>query len=58
MPFLINGFCRVTRFRIQKAPKYHARSIALLRTNHAALPDKAAFDSILEAAGCLAELRA
>jgi hypothetical protein len=57
MPFFINGFCRVT-VRIQKPPKYHARSIALLRTNHAAVPDKAALDPILEAAGCLAELRA
>jgi glutathione S-transferase len=43
---------------IQKPQKYHARSLAMLRAKYAAVPDKAALDPILEAAGCLAGLRA
>jgi hypothetical protein len=43
---------------IQKPQKYHARSLAMLRARYAAVPDKAALDPILEAAGCLAGLRA
>jgi glutathione S-transferase len=41
----------------QKPQKYHARSLGMLRTKYAAMPDKAALDPVLDAAGCLAELR-
>ena len=43
---------------IQKPQKYHVRSLAMLRAKYAAVPDKAALDPILAAAGCLAGLRA
>jgi glutathione S-transferase len=43
---------------VQKPQKYHARSLAMLRAKYAAVPDKAALDTVLEAAGCLAGLRA
>jgi glutathione S-transferase len=43
---------------VQKPQKYHARSLTMLRAKYAAVPDKAALDAILEAAGCLAGLRA
>jgi glutathione S-transferase len=43
---------------IQTPQKYHARSLAMLRTKYAAVADKAALDPILDAAGCLAGLRA
>jgi len=43
---------------VQKPQKYHARSLAMLRAKYAAVPDKATLDPILEAAGCLAGLRA
>jgi glutathione S-transferase len=42
----------------QKPQKYHARSLAMLRTKYAEVADKAALDAVLEAAGCLAGLRA
>jgi glutathione S-transferase len=41
----------------QKPQKYHARSLGVLRARYAAVPDKAALDPVLEAAGCLAGLR-
>jgi len=41
----------------QKPQKYHARSLGMLRARYAAVPDKAALDPVLEAAGCLAGLR-
>jgi glutathione S-transferase len=41
----------------QKPQKYHARSLGMLRAKYAAVPDKAALDRVLEAAGCLAALR-
>jgi hypothetical protein len=41
----------------QKPQKYHARSLGMLRAKYAAVPDKAALDPVLEAAGCLAGLR-
>ncbi|HWN77136.1 MAG TPA: glutathione S-transferase family protein [Bradyrhizobium sp.] len=41
----------------QKPQKYHARSLGTLRARYAAVPDKAALDPVLEAAGCLAGLR-
>jgi hypothetical protein len=41
----------------QKPQKYHARSLGMLRAKYAAVPDKAALDPVLEAAGCLATLR-
>ncbi len=37
----------------QKPQKYHARSLAMLRARYASVPDKAALDPILRAAGCL-----
>jgi glutathione S-transferase len=43
---------------VQKPQKYHARSLAMLRAKHAAVPDKAALDAVLQEAGCLAGLRA
>jgi glutathione S-transferase len=42
----------------QKPQKYHARSLAMLRAKYAAVPDRAALDPILAAAGCLTGLRA
>jgi glutathione S-transferase len=42
----------------QKPQKYHARSLAMLRAKYAEVVDKAALDPVLEAAGCLAGLRA
>src|SRR6202795_2108330 len=42
---------------IQKPQKYHARSLGLLRAKYAEVTDKAAFNAILEAAGCLTGLR-
>jgi len=42
---------------IQKPQKYHARSLAALRARYAAIADKSALDSVLQAAGCLAGLR-
>ncbi len=41
----------------QKPQKYHARSLGMLRARYAAVPDKAALDGVLEAAGCLTGLR-
>ena len=41
----------------QKPQKYHARSLGLLRAKYAAVPDKAALDPVLQAAGCLNGLR-
>jgi glutathione S-transferase len=41
----------------QKPQKYHARSLGMLRAKYAEVADKAALDSVLEAAGCLAGLR-
>jgi glutathione S-transferase len=41
----------------QKPQKYHARSLGMLRAKYAAVPDKAALDTVLEAAGCLNGLR-
>jgi glutathione S-transferase len=41
----------------QKPQKYHARSLAMLRTKYADVADKSALDPVLEAAGCLAGLR-
>jgi glutathione S-transferase len=43
---------------IQKPQKYHARSLGMLRARYADIPDKTALDPVLEAAGCLAGLRA
>jgi glutathione S-transferase len=43
---------------IQKPQKYHARSLGMLRARYADVADKAALDSVLAAAGCLAGLRA
>jgi glutathione S-transferase len=43
---------------VQKPQKYHARSLAMLRTKYADVVDKAELDPILEEAGCLAALRA
>ena len=42
----------------QKPQKYHARSLAMLRAKYAEVADKSALDPVLEAAGCLAGLRA
>jgi len=47
-----------TIFWTQKPQKYHARSLGMLRARYAAVADKAALDPVLEAAGCLAGLRA
>jgi hypothetical protein len=41
----------------QRPQKYHARSLGMLRAKYAAVPDKAALDPVLEAAGCLNGLR-
>ena len=41
----------------QKPQKYHARSLGMLRAKYAAVPDKAALDPVLQAAGCLHGLR-
>ena len=41
----------------QKPQKYHARSLGMLRARYAAVDNKAALDSVLESAGCLAGLR-
>jgi glutathione S-transferase len=43
---------------IQKPQKYHARSLAMLRAKYADVAEKTALDPVLEAAGCLAGLRA
>jgi glutathione S-transferase len=43
---------------IQKPQKYHARSLAMLRKKYADVADKTPLDPVLEAAGCLAGLRA
>jgi glutathione S-transferase len=40
----------------QKPQKYHARSLGMLRAKYAAVANKAALNSVLEAAGCLAGL--
>jgi glutathione S-transferase len=42
----------------QTPQKYHARSLGMLRARYAAVADKRALDPLLEAAGCLAALRA
>ena len=42
----------------QKPQKYHARSLGMLRARYAAAANKAALDPVLEAAGCLAGLKA
>ena len=42
----------------QKPQKYHARSLGMLRAKYAAAADKSALDPVLDAAGCLAGLRA
>jgi glutathione S-transferase len=42
----------------QKPQKYHARSLGMLRARYAAVADKTTLDPVLEAAGCLAGLRA
>ena len=42
----------------QKPQKYHARSLAMLRTKYADMTDKKDLDMILAAAGCLAGMRA
>jgi len=41
----------------QKPQKYHAKSLAEIREKYAAVADKSALDSVLEAAGCLATLQ-
>jgi hypothetical protein len=41
----------------QKPQKYHARSLAALRSRHAAIPDKRDVDPMLEKTECLAWLR-
>jgi hypothetical protein len=43
---------------IQKPQKYHARSLGMLRARYGAIADKAEVDPVLDAAGCLAGLRA
>ncbi|HEY3678531.1 MAG TPA: glutathione S-transferase family protein [Bradyrhizobium sp.] len=42
----------------QKPQKYHVRSLGMLRARYAGIADKTTLDPILEAAGCLAGLRA
>jgi glutathione S-transferase len=42
----------------QKPQKYHARSLGMLRARYADIADKTTLDPVLEAAGCLAGLRA
>ena len=42
----------------QKPQKYHARSLGVLRSKYAGVADKDALDPVLDAAGCLAGLRA
>jgi glutathione S-transferase len=41
----------------QKPQKYHARSLGMLRAKYTDVADKGTLDPVLEAAGCLAELR-
>jgi glutathione S-transferase len=41
----------------QKPQKYHAKSLANLRSKYTALPDKSAIDAVLKQTGCLAALR-
>ena len=41
----------------QKPQKYHARSLAMLRTKYRDVVDKAALDAVLAEAGCLEGLR-
>ncbi len=41
----------------QKPQKYHARSLAMLRTKYAGMTDRKDLDMILAAAGCLAGMR-
>jgi hypothetical protein len=41
----------------QKPQKYHARSLAMLRTKYADISDRKDLDMILAAAGCLAGMR-
>jgi glutathione S-transferase len=41
----------------QKPQKYHARSLAALRSRYAAVADRSALDSVLERSGCLRWLR-
>jgi hypothetical protein len=41
----------------QKPQKYHARSLGMLRAKYAAIADKAALDPVLDAVGCLEDLR-
>jgi len=41
----------------QKPQKYHARSLAMLRSKYAGVSDKAALDPVLAEAGCLQGLR-
>jgi glutathione S-transferase len=43
---------------IQKPQKYHARSLRMLRERYAGVADNTALDPVLDAAGCLAGLRA
>jgi glutathione S-transferase len=42
----------------QKPQKYHAKSLRAIRSQYAAVRDKSELDAVLEAAGCLATLRA
>ncbi len=42
----------------QKPQKYHAKSLAAIRAKYAAVAEKSELDPVLEAAGCLATLRA
>ena len=42
----------------QKPQKYHARSLGVLRARYAGIADKTALDPVLDAAACLAGLRA
>ena len=42
----------------QKPQKYHARSLGVLRARYAGIADKTALDPVLDAAACLAALRA
>jgi len=42
----------------QKPQKYHARSLAMLRSKYAGLTEKKDLDMILAATGCLAGIRA
>ena len=42
----------------QQPQKYHAKSLQAIREKYAAVEDKRALDSVLDASGCLAALRA